>query len=278
MEPVVRSFMASIMMPAMPVARVNGININYQVSGRGPWVTLSHSLACRLEMWDEEVRRLSERFTVLAYDARGHGRSSAPAMPYTLGMIADDIVGLLDHVGAEKTHWIGLSMGGIFGLTTALKYPGRFSSMVLADTGSRLSEESRQAFKDRVATVRAGKMEAIVQPTLKRWFKDATRERRTELMARVAEWIRNTPLEGYAGVSAAIPTVDVTHRLHEIAIPVLVIVGADDAAMPLALSRTLVENLPNAQLVVIPDAGHLSNLENPDAFYAALESFYNRIA
>lgn len=270
--------MDSIMMPAMPIARVNGISINYQVAGRGPWLTLSHSLACRLEMWDEEVRRLSERFTVLAFDARGHGRSSAPPVDYTLDMIADDIVGLLDHVGAEKTHWVGLSMGGIFGLTTALKYPKRFSSLVLADTGSKLSDESVQAFKDRVATVRAGRMEAIVQPTLKRWFTDAVRERRTELMARVAEWIRNTPLEGYAGVSAAIPTIDVTHRLHEIDIPVLVIVGADDRAMPLALSQTLVKNLPDAELVVIADAGHLSNLEQPDRFYEALERFYNRIA
>jgi 3-oxoadipate enol-lactonase len=266
------------MMASMPIARVNGISINYQVSGHGPWLTLSHSLACRLEMWDEEVRRLSERFTVLAYDSRGHGRSSAPEMPYTLDTIADDIAGLLDHVGADKTHWIGLSMGGIFGLTTALKYPGRFSSMVLADTGSRLSDESRQAFKDRVATVRAGRMEAIIQPTLKRWFEDSTRERRTELMARVAEWIRDTPLEGYIGVSAAIPTIDVTHRLHEIRIPVLVLVGANDRAMPLSLSETLVKNLPDAELVVIPSAGHLSNLENPDAFYAALEKFYNRIA
>jgi len=261
----------------MPTARINGININYTVSGRGPWLTLSHSLACRLEMWDEEVRRLADRFTVLAFDSRGHGRSSAPAMPYTLDMIADDIVGLLDHVGAKQTHWVGLSMGGIFGLTTALRYPGRFSSMVLADTGSKLSEESVQAFKDRVATVRAGRMEAIVQPTLRRWFTDAVRERRTELMARVAEWIRNTPLEGYAGVSAAIPTIDVTHRLHEIDIPVLVIVGADDKAMPLTLSQTLVKNLPNAELVVIPEAGHLSNLEQPQLFYEALTKFYARI-
>jgi 3-oxoadipate enol-lactonase len=261
----------------MPIARINGISINYAVTGRGPWLTLSHSLACRLEMWDEEVRRLSERFTVLAFDSRGHGRSSAPAMPYTLDMIADDIVGLLDHVGARRTHWVGLSMGGIFGLATALRYPGRFASMVLADTGSKLSDESVLAFEDRVATVRAGKMEAIVQPTLRRWFTDAVRERRTELMARVAEWVRNTPLEGYAGVSAAIPTIDVTHRLHEIDIPVLVIVGADDKAMPLTLSQTLVKNLPNAELVVIPEAGHLSNLEQPELFYEALEKFYDRM-
>ena len=105
----------------MPVARVNGIDVRYSVTGSGPWLALSHSLACRLEMWDEEVRRLSRRFTVLAYDSRGHGETSSPTGPYTLDMIADDIKGLLDHVGARDVHWIGLSMGGVFGLAAALR-------------------------------------------------------------------------------------------------------------------------------------------------------------
>jgi 3-oxoadipate enol-lactonase len=261
----------------MAFARINGIDVRYTVTGKGPWVTLSHSLACRLEMWDEEVARLSKRFTVLAYDSRGHGETSAPAMPYTLDMIADDIRGLLDHVGAERTHWIGLSMGGVFGLATTLKYPGRFASMVLADTSSKLSDEGVQAFKDRVATARAGTMEAMVQPTLKRWFKDSFRAARPELMARVADWIRTTPLEGYIGTSAAIPTIDVTHRLREIDIPCLALVGADDIAMPPLMAETLARHLPNAELVVIPGAGHLSNLEQPEAFNAALEKFYDRV-
>jgi 3-oxoadipate enol-lactonase len=261
----------------MPTAHVNGTEIRYTVTGKGPWVTLSHSLACRLEMWDEEVRRLSQRFTVLAYDSRGHGETSAPAGPYTLDMIADDIKGLFDHLGIEQSHWIGLSMGGVFGLATALKYPGIFSSIVLADTSSKLADEGIAAFGQRVATVRAGSMESMVEPTLKRWFKDSFREKQPRLMARVADWIRKTPLEGYCGTSAAIPTIDVTHRLSEIGVPCLVIVGADDIAMPPSMAHTLAKHLPDAQLVVIPDAGHLSNLEQPEAFNAALQKFYDRI-
>ena len=261
----------------MPIARVNGIDVRYAVTGSGPWVTLSHSLACRLEMWDEEVKRLSKRFTVLAYDSRGHGETSAPAMPYTLDMIADDVKGLLDHLGIGTSHWIGLSMGGVFGLATALKYPGLFSSMVLADTSSRLSDEGVAAFKQRVATVRAGTMEAMVQPTLERWFKKPFREKRPELMARVADWIRTTPLEGYVGTSAAIPTIDVTHRLGEIRVPCLVLVGADDIAMPPSMAQTLARYLPQSELALIPDAGHLSNLEQPEAFNAALDRFYTRL-
>ena len=262
----------------MPKARINGIDVRYTVTGSGPWVALSHSLACRLEMWDEEVRRLSKRFTVLAYDSRGHGESGAPAMPYTLDMIADDIKGLFDHLGIRQAHWIGLSMGGVFGLATALRYPGLFSSMVLADTSSRLSPEGIQAFKDRVAAVKAGGMEAMVEPTLKRWFKDSFRASEPQLMARVADWIRTTPLDGYIGTSAAIPTIDVTQRLGEIRVPCLALVGADDIAMPPTMAKILAENIPDAELAIIPDAGHLSNIEQPEAFNSALDSFYRRIA
>lgn len=261
----------------MPHAKINGIDVRYTVAGNGPWLALSHSLACRLEMWDEEVRRLSKRFTVLAYDSRGHGETSAPATPYTLDMIADDIKGLLDHVGATRTHWVGLSMGGVFGLATALRYPGLFGSMVLADTSSKLAPEGIQAFKDRVAAARAGTMEALVQPTLKRWFKDSFREKKPELMATVADWIRQTPLDGYIGMSAAIPTIDVTHRLREIDIPCLALTGADDIAMPPAMAEILAKNIPNAKLEIIPDAGHLSNLEQPEAFNAALARFYTSV-
>ncbi len=258
----------------MPQATLNGIPVRYTITGSGPWVTLSHSLACRLEMWDEEIRRLSEHFTVLAYDSRGHGESGFPARPYTLDEIADDIKGLFDHLGIRQSHWIGLSMGGVFGLHAALRYPGIFTSMVLADTSSRLSAEGIAAFKDRVSKVRADGMEVMVDPTLKRWFKDSFRAKEATLMTRVAEWIRTTPAEGYVGTSAAIPTIDVTERLGEIKVPVLVIVGADDIAMPPSMAKILAEGLPDARLIVIPDAGHLSNLEQPEAFNAALEAFY----
>jgi 3-oxoadipate enol-lactonase len=258
----------------MPVARLNGIDVRYTVTGSGPWMTFSHALACRLEMWDEEVKRLSQHFTVLAYDARGHGKTSAPPAPYTLDTIADDIKALFDHLEIERSHWIGLSMGGISGLATALKYPGLFETLVLADTSSKLSDDGVAGFKQRVAHVKAGTMEAMVQPTLERWFKDAFRAASPKLMARVGTWIRTTPLDGYIGCCAAIPSIDVTHRLGEITVPCMVMVGADDTAMPPAMAEILDLNLPHSELVVIPNAGHLSNLEQSGAFNAALARFY----
>ena len=258
----------------MPTAQVNGIDVRYTVTGSGPWITLAHPLACRLEMWDEEVKRLSKWFTVLAYDARGHGKTSAPAIPYTLDMVADDIKGLLDHLGIERSHWVGLAMGGVFGLAAALKYPGIFETLVLADTSSKLSEAGVAAYGERAAKVTAGGMEAMVDPTLERWFKASFRAGSPKLVARVANWIRTTPPDGYVGCSAAIPTIDVTHRLGEITVPCMVIVGADDIAMPPAMAELLDWNLPRSELVVIPGAGHLPNLEQSGAFNAALSRFY----
>jgi 3-oxoadipate enol-lactonase len=268
-----RDYPDSLLDGKMPTAHVNGIDVRYTVAGSGPWITLAHALGCRLEMWDEEVKHLSKWFTVLAYDARGHGKTSAPAMPYTLDMIADDLKGLLDHLGIARTHWIGLSMGGVYGLAAALKYPGIFETLVLADTSSKLSAEGIAACGDRVARVTAGGIGAVVEPTLEGWFKAPFRTGSPRLMARVASWIRTTPPGGYIGCSAAMATIDVTHRLGEITVPCMVIVGADDSVTPPAMARLLDEHLPRSELVEIPNAGHLSNLEQSGAFNAALSRF-----
>src|SRR5687767_12308793 len=94
---------------------VNGITVNYAVEGEGPCITLSHSLACDLSMWDGQAALLSEKFRVLRYDTRGHGQTSAPPGEYTLDQLADDAKALLDALGIRRTHWIGLSMGGMIG-------------------------------------------------------------------------------------------------------------------------------------------------------------------
>ena len=95
--------------------KTNGIEINYEVEGNGPWITLSHSLACNLHMWDDQMELLTIRFKVLRFDTRGHGQSTAPDGEYTLDQMADDVHGLFAHLGIKQTHWVGLSMGGMIG-------------------------------------------------------------------------------------------------------------------------------------------------------------------
>ncbi len=251
----------------------NGIDINYAVEGEGPWLTMSHSLACDLSMWDEEAKRLSKRYKVLRYDTRGHGKTSAPAGAYTLELLADDLHGLLAALGVKSTHFVGLSMGGMIGQTFALKYPGIFNSLALCDTTSRYPAEAAGVWVDRIKTVEAQGMEPLVESTLARWLTEPFRKARPEVVAKVANMIRSTPVPGYAGCCNAIPKINLTERLKEIRCPSLVIVGKDDAGTPVAMAEDIHRALPGSKLVIIPDAAHLSNLEQPDAFNQALGDF-----
>ncbi|HYC43845.1 MAG TPA: 3-oxoadipate enol-lactonase [Burkholderiales bacterium] len=257
--------------------RTNGIETHYTVEGEGPWLTMSHSLACNLSMWDEQAALLARRFSVLRYDTRGHGESGAPLGPYTLEQLADDAKALFDALGIEQTHWVGLSMGGMIGQVFALKYPGVFQSMVLADTTSRRPPNAAQMWGERVALAREKGMDGVVEGTLARWFTEAYRSERQDVMDRISSDIRRTPVEGFAGCCAAIAKVDVLERLHEIRCPTLVIVGEEDRGTPVDAARKIQESIAGAELVIIPSAAHLSNVEQAQAFNGALMSFYERL-
>jgi 3-oxoadipate enol-lactonase len=256
-------------------ATVNGIETYYEVHGKegAPWLVFSHSLACSVRMWDEEIARFKDRYRILAYDTRGHGQSAAPKGPYTLEGLADDLHALLKHLKVEKPHYVGLSMGGMLGQTAALKYPGIFRTMTLADTTSRYPAEAAPMWEERIRIAESKGMAPLVQPTLERWFTEAFRKNHPDKVKRVAALIEKTPVPGYVGCCAAIPKINVTSRLKEIKVPTLVICGENDPGTPPAMAREIQENLPGAKLVLIPQAAHLSNIEQPDAFNRALGEF-----
>ena len=254
----------------------NGIDINYTVEGAGPWLTMSHSLACNLHMWDEEAKRLSRRYKVLRYDTRGHGESGAPAGAYTLELLADDLHGLLQALGVQSTHFVGLSMGGMIGQTYALEHPDMFASLALCDTTSRYPAEAAGLWAERIKTVETQGMEPLVESTLARWFTARFRNARPEVVEKVAAMIRTTPALGYIGCSHAIPKINLTARLAQIRCPAVVIVGEDDPSTPVAMAEEIHQALPDSELVIIPSAAHLSNLEQPDAFNQALAGFLDK--
>ncbi|NIO41663.1 MAG: 3-oxoadipate enol-lactonase [Burkholderiales bacterium] len=255
-------------------AKTNGIELNYELHGdRGPWVVLSHSLACDLRMWNAQIRLLEERFRVLAFDTRGHGKSGAPSGAYSLDQLVEDARGLLECVGADQPHWVGLSMGGMIGMTFALKYPGALRSLVLCDTTSRMPTQMAPVWADRIKTASEKGMSALVAPTLERWFTEPFRTSRKDVTDRVAAMIAGTNADGYAGCCHAIPKINCTDELHAISCPVQIIVGEQDAGTPVAMSQEIQRAIPHAELVVIPRASHLSNLEQPEKFNAALDRF-----
>jgi 3-oxoadipate enol-lactonase len=250
----------------METARVNGIDVCYDVAGEGPWIVLSHSLACDRTMWDEQMAMLTRRFRVLRYDTRGHGQSSAPPGPYTLDLLADDLKALLAHLGIERTHFAGLSMGGMIGQTFEIKYPGIFQTLVLCDTTSAYPASAAPIWNERIRTARTEGMAALVDSTLARWFTQPFRDRRADVMQRFAALISSTPVEGYVGCSQALVRINVR-------VPALVIVGEHDPGTPVAMARAIHEHLSGSELAVLPDAAHIANVEQPEAFNRALEAF-----
>jgi len=258
--------------------RANGIEINYQIDGDGPMVTFSHSLACNLSMWDEQVRALQGRYRVLRYDTRGHGQTEAPAGAYALEQLADDLKGLLDGLGIAATHFVGLSMGGMIGQVFALKYPAMVQSLVLCDTTSRYPTGAAAVWEERIKTVGAKGMEPMVAPTLERWFTAPFRARRKDLMDRVGAMIRSTPAAGYIGCCHALPKINVTERLRDVRCPALVIVGEEDPGTPVDMARDIQAALPVAELAVLCRASHLSNVEQPEEFNRVLGSFLDKLS
>jgi 3-oxoadipate enol-lactonase len=255
--------------------RSNGIELYYEVHGKdgAPWLVLSHSLACSVRMWDEQIAALGDRFRILAFDTRGHGASDAPPGPYTLELLADDLKGLLDGLAVARPHFCGLSLGGMIGQTFALRYPGVFASLALADTTSRYPKEAWPMWQERIGVAESKGMGPLAQPTLERWFTEPFRNRNSGALERVRSLILATPVAGYVGCSHAIPKIDLSARLKEIGCPMLVIVGENDPGTPVAMAREIHQNAPGSKLVVIPQAAHLSNVEQPGAFNRALGDF-----
>lgn len=255
--------------------RANGIEVYYELHGKegAPWLVLSHSLACSVRMWDPQIAALKDAYRILAYDTRGHGASSAPPGPYTLEMLADDLHGLLAALGIERPHYCGLSMGGMIGQTCALRHPGVFRSLTLADTTSRYPAEAAPLWQERIRLAETQGMAPLAQPTLERWFTPAFREAHPDRVDGIRRLILATPVAGYAGCSHAIPRINLSARLKEIRCPILVIVGEDDPGTPVTMAREIHEHAPGSRLVILPKAAHLANIEAAEGFNQALGEF-----
>ena len=258
--------------------RVNGIEVNYELHGKegAPWLVLSHSLACSVRMWDPQIAALEGEYRILAYDTRSHGASEATKGAYTLDLLADDLFFLLKELKINSAHYCGLSMGGMIGQTFALKYPGIFRTLTLADTTSRYPAEAAPLWADRIKTAESKGMEPLVQPTLERWFTEPFRRSNAATVEAIRKLIVATPVAGFAGCCAALPKINVTARLKEIKCPILVIVGADDPGTPPAMAQEIHANAPGSKLVTLPQAAHISNLEQPEGFTRALREFLRK--
>jgi 3-oxoadipate enol-lactonase len=252
---------------------VHGAAIAYRLQGPtdAPVLMLGNSLAADLGMWNGNLPALTARFRVLRYDMRGHGASSTPPGPYTLEMLADDAIALLDSLRIDRVHYVGVSLGGMVAQQLAARYPNRIASVVLCATMSR--QAAPAAWDDRIALVRQSGMQALAEPTLQRWFTAGFHESRPQSVEAVRQMILATRPEGYAGCAAAIRELAQDALLPRITMPCLVMAGEHDAAATPAIAQGMAQRIPGAQLQVIAGAAHLPNIEQQAAFDTRLLAF-----
>ncbi|WP_029918624.1 3-oxoadipate enol-lactonase [Nevskia soli] len=241
-------------------------------SGRSqaPWLLLCNSLGASSDMWRPQVAALAAQFRVLRYDRRGHGRSSTPAGPYTIEDLAGDALAVLDHAGAERAHFCGLSMGGLVGQWLALNAPQRIERLVLCSTAAKIG--TAEGWMARIGQVHAHGLQEIADGSVLRWFTPAFREREPAAVNEVRQQLLATSPEGYAACCGVLIDADFRADLGRIKAPTLAIAGIDDPVTPPADLRSIAGGVPDGRQIDLPGA-HLCNIESPSQFNAAVLDF-----
>jgi 3-oxoadipate enol-lactonase len=228
---------------------------------------MMHSIGCDLTLWDLQVEALAGDFRIIRFDARGHGGSDAPKGDYTLERLAQDALAVLDAVGADSAYLCGLSLGGVTAQWLALHAAPRIEGIVIANTAARIG--TAEAWQARGDMALAEGMRAIAPTAITRFFSEAFLASSPEIANIFLRRLLTTAPEGYAGCCAVLRDTDFTGELGAITAPSIVIGGTLDVPTPLSQAEELARAIPGARLVAL-EAGHLSNVEQPAAFAAAI--------
>lgn len=256
-------------------ARINGIDLAYSDEGKGLPIIFLHAFPLNRTMWEPQAAELKDRYRVITIDLRGHGESDAPLWRYTLDQFADDIKSLVDHLAISQATFVGLSMGGYILFALYRTYPALFHALVLADTRATADTPDAKAARFSMAQIayRRG-AEAVAELMLPKLLGPFSLEHRQELQDQLRGMITANQISGIVGdLMAMEERPDSTPLLKTITFPTLVLVGQDDVASPPDEVQRMAEQIPGARFEIIPQAGHMSNMENPAAFNAALANF-----
>jgi 3-oxoadipate enol-lactonase len=249
---------------------VTAVEVHAVVEGPddAPVLLLSNSLGADHTMWDPQVPALTQRFRVVRYDTRGHGRSPAVPGDATIDDLADDVIALLDRLGVAQAHVAGLSIGGMTGLRLAVRESQRVASLAVLCSSAYTGNP--QNWRERAETARTQGTGALAETVVSRWLTPGCAAQHPDLVARLQAMVRAADDEGYAGCCAAIAAMDQRSDLARITAPTLVISGADDPALPPEHQQVIADGIPGAQLLSLGPAAHLANLEQPEQVTDAL--------
>lgn len=259
---------------------LSGLAVNYELEVRrpgAPWITLAHALSTNLTVWDDTVAALADDYSILRYDLRGHGGSAATAPPYDFPTLIDDVMRLWDALEIKRSHWAGLSIGGMMGYGIAASSPERLLSLVACDSRPDAPPDYAAYFQSRIDKTRGKGMEGVVDSTIERWFTPSSIAKNIPAIGKVRQMILSTDPVGHEGCCKALQTLAYGSRLPGIRVPTLVIGGAEDKGAPPDILAAAAKLIPGAKHVVVPEAGHIVAIENPAVFNTKLLEFLRSV-
>lgn len=255
----------------MQIADLGDVQLHYRVDGDpdGAPIVFANSLGTDLRVWDAVVGRLPAGLRIIRYDKRGHGLSSCPPAPYSMGALVRDAERLLDHLQVRDCMFVGLSIGGMIAQGLAVKRLDQIRALVLSNTAAKIG--TAEMWKERVQTVQSDGIEALADAVMERWF--ARGFRATPELQLWRNMLVQQSRDGYAGCCAAIAGTDFYTPTSGLRLPCLGIAGSEDGSTPPDLVRETVDLIPGSQFHLIRRAGHIPCVEQPDEYAARLTAF-----
>lgn len=247
------------------------VRLHYRVDGPedGAPVVFSNSLGTDLRLWDPILPLLPKGLRIIRYDKRGHGLSSCPDAPYSMGALVTDVERLMDHLNVKGAMFVGLSIGGMTAQALAVKRLDLVRAMVLSNTAAKIG--NAKIWDERIAGVQAGGIEALADAVMERWFSKGFRA--TPELELWRNMLTRGEDEGYIGCSTAIAGTDLYSVTSGLRLPTLGIAGAEDGSTPPDLVRETVDLIPGSKFHLIRKAGHLPCVEQPEEYAHVLTQF-----
>jgi 3-oxoadipate enol-lactonase len=261
---------------SMNKIKANGIEMNYRLDGPqgAPVVMMSNSLMSNYSMWDCTVPAFS-KYRVLRYDTRGHGGSEVTPAPYSISVLGEDAAALIQALNVGPVHFMGLSMGGMIAQYLGAHHPQLIRSLCLCDTASEMPP--RTMWAERLAIAQSKGLVGLVDGTIQRWFNPGFIESQPQEIAKVKAMILGTSVEGYTGCASAVRDMAQSTMLLKIKAPTLIVTGRQDPACTIDQALVLHKLIENSKYVILENAAHLANIEQPESFNKIVSEFIDSI-
>jgi 3-oxoadipate enol-lactonase len=261
-----------------PAGAACQLAVQVQGDAAAPVVFMAHSILSASVLWDEQAALLAENgFRVVRADTRGHGASDAPAGPYAMDDLVADVVAVLDALGVARAHFVGLSLGGMTGFGLGIHRADRLLSLCLCDARADMPPDAAVVWPDRIAIARQDGCAGLAASTTERWFGRAFLDAHPAIAQRFTAAASATSVAGFVGCAQAIQGLDYLPHVAAIRTPTTMIVGSNDGPLPQAMQH-LQGLIDGSVLELIADAGHLPNIDQPEAFNTALLRHFRRTA